>query len=346
MESNLDEVYYQKYQQYKHKYTELKQLKNNNLQGGFFGWFNNKNEAETRMAYNTTSSNSSVNTRSNDNDVDTDGEYLVFYIEDEGELSDENLEKYKKFVQDNYDVENKTGIPFSSINEFNILFNEKAYIVTKTGNKISYSMITNNVEPDFYNKLEQVKSSFYIDKNESDPIIQNLSNNCFTSYITNVIKQLDDSIQLTNNEEVKKNLERLKLDFSTKSTTDMEKQNFYKGYTDFKTTLIKTLDTDKYLKYNKFEYEKGDYRFMKAYSEKFFNEFIDKIKDNNKQKDTDIKLNMIIKIRKTDKDYTFGEYVNKNSITITPMYGKIVAALTKRRYDRIKDNIVDTIAPK
>jgi hypothetical protein len=207
-------------------------------------------------------------------------------------------------------------------------------------------MITNNVEPDFYNKLEQVKSSFYIDKNESDPIIQNLSNNCFTSYITNVIKQLDDSIQLTNNEEVKKNLERLKLDFSTKSTTDMEKQNFYKGYTDFKTTLIKTLDTDKYLKYNKFEYEKGDYRFMKAYSEKFFNEFIDKIKDNNKQKDTDIKLNMIIKIRKTDKDYTFGEYVNKNSITITPMYGKIVAALTKRRYDRIKDNIVDTIAPK
>jgi hypothetical protein len=85
---------------------------------------------------------------------------------------------------------------------------------------------------------------------------------------------------------------------------------------------------------------------MKAYSEKFFNEFIDKIKDNNKQKDTDIKLNMIIKIRKTDKDYTFGEYVNKNSITITPMYGKIVAALTKRRYERIKDNIVDTTAPK
>jgi hypothetical protein len=99
MESNLDEVYYQKYQQYKHKYTELKQLKNNNLQGGFFGWFNNKNEAETRMAYNTTSSNSSVNTRSNDNDVDTDGEYLVFYIEDEGELSDENLEKYKNLFK-------------------------------------------------------------------------------------------------------------------------------------------------------------------------------------------------------------------------------------------------------
>jgi hypothetical protein len=354
MEPNLDEEYYQKYLKYKEKYIQLKQLKNNynDLEGGMwpFSLFSSKvKKSGTGTGTGTGSRTGSEIGTVNDNN--TDGEYLVFFIDDEGDgkMTNENLDKYKNFIQYYYNDEKKQGIEFISIEQFinSPLYNEKAYIINKIGNKITCQIITNNKELGFYNKLQTIKNNLHLDKNVTDPIIDNLSNKCYTAYTNNVITNLNKSIQNIDNNEIKKSLEKIKSDFTKKSNSADEKQMFIKSYLDVKSEINKILNNDKYLIYKSFEYVKSNYKFnqdINNNSQKFFDELISKIKDNNKQRDGVIKLNMIIKIDKSKTHYKFAEYINKNTISYTTMYGKIDAALTKSRYVAVKNT--NTYPPK
>lgn len=333
MEANLDKEYYQKYLKYKEKYIQLKQLKNhyNDLEGGMWPFSSKVKNPDTG----TDDDNYMYNDRN------TDGEYLVFYIDDEGEreMRNEQLDKYKIFSQFNYGVQNKQGIEFISKELFNNNYNEKAYIINKKGNNIICQIITNNTEVDFYKKIQTIKNNFYIEQ-KLDPIIENLSNKCYTTYINNVTTNLNKSIKTINNEEIKQNLEKLKSDFVIKSNSENEKQIILKNYIDLKFEINKTINNDQYLKYKTIQFVKGNYNFnqINNNSQIFFDELINKIKDNNKQKDEIIKLNMIIKIDKSKTHYKFAEYINKNNISYTTMYAKIGAALTNRTYATVKNS--------
>lgn len=320
MEANLDEVYYEKYQQYKQKYIELKQLKNNNLDGGFwFRYFNSQKSTDNNV-------NSSNNVNPNEN-----GRYLVFSIDNTIDLDDianeVKFNEYKEYVQTNYSNDaNKVDVTFNSKAYFNLKYDNKAYIIDKNLNEITCNMITKDVEPNFYSKLESIKEIFSINKPENDPTINNITDNCFKNYdelISSNFNKIQTDMTFS---PIKNKLQLAQTEFKT--TLETERKNFIKNYEDFKEKIASTIDFSKYLKYKTITYQ-TNYNFIKDNSEKFLTELINKIKSETNEEIPD--LNMIIKINDNDQDYKYAEFIGGDSISNTILYTKIVSAQANKR---------------
>jgi hypothetical protein len=361
MEFN-DEIYLQKYKNYKKKYLELKNLNNNyynndltgggpsQSEGGMFEWVFGKKNNQTQVIENNKNINNgqyksvpvqniivqSMDVKQPPPDPSTtDGEYLVFFLKDEeGEyLSSNLLNSHKLFVQENYEPQIKEGLPFANINQFNLSFNETGYIIIKRGNEITFTMINNKFEPDFYKKLELLKQKFNIGNNNEDRIITDLTNNCYKTYTDNVNEKITSSINDINNLEVKTKLNTVLQGFNEKNSNDQKQ--LYHQHSELKTKLSEILENKEFLKYNTYTFKIADYYFGRENSEKFLTELADNIiKFTNREAEKEnIKFNMIIKFRRDGNHYTFADYIHKYSISITKMYTKIVSSLAKKRYD-------------
>lgn len=350
METDLDEVYYQKYLQYKQKYLELKQFKNNNnLDGGYalnpFSWFSSTPEFKNLQADDTNIPNET--NMSNDdgefenntppapyNDELTNGTYLVFNI-----TQDTDLDLSKLFVQTNYNRPEKVGITFYKVDEFraNPEFNEKSYIITKNGTKIKYTMISNTHEIDYYeNKIQKVKDFLFLDKNgeEDDEIVKDLINTCYVQYKDRVNKSIDDSMEVFDKTDpIKTELVNIKSNFKQSNENADQRMSFYQNYTTYKDKVIKALKMDEYLKYKPFEFE-IDIQFSRDYSTPFFKKLITEIQ--NKSKTQNVELNMIIKIdesySQTDR-FKFAESIKNETISNTSMYIKLVGDIALKRIE-------------
>lgn len=358
MESNLDDIFYQKYQLYKNKYIKLK--KNNNLHdGGFFNWnsstngssgevkkivsiyeeskINNNNMRKNASNKSKNASNYFSNSVAKTNNSDIiyiesikdDGTYLVFNI-GKSFSNDDFLDMYKKYIQESYDEETKTGIMFDTFDTFIDMedFNEKSFLIRKNNNNITCNIISRQ-DVNIYDKIEQIKNDF--DQNDNDPIKISLKNNCHEKYISDI------QIKINNLENINDT------DLNTKLNELIEEERkkqdcIYLQYDEFNENAKKEIDKilQNYLKYKTLKFD-INYQLNKNNNKIFLDELKDEIRKNL---NLDLTFNMILKIDKNyDIDskfgeYKFAEYINKDSVSITSKYTEIVAALTKRRYAR------------
>lgn len=342
METNLDDVYYQKYLQYKQKYLELKQIKNNlDGGGGLFG----KKKGKAVMRIDNGENNREDNEENEDPDVRTssltDGYYLVFNL-------DGNIDLTKNYVQTNYNKETKTGISFikkdTFINEREQ--NEKSYIIKKEGKNITCNIISSAISEDFNLKLQEMRDTLNINKEgkDDDSIGQLLETNCSSNYHNTMVENLKNNINKieakditqVKNKEIHDALSKFLDDF--KRTFANNSRQFFNVYELQKKELIQNLNLDQYNKYKETNFELADEnQFNKNYSNAFLE--ILKTEINKTSAGSDVpEFNMILKIQNNylnDSHYKFGEYINKNNISITPKYVEIVKELAERRVNNL-----------
>jgi hypothetical protein len=309
MESNLDDKYYQKYIQYKNKYLMLKQLKyNNDLEGGsFMNWFgsNEKKKADTK-----TTVAKATDAKAIDAATETDGVYLVFNID--------------KIVPDDhvYAIYQNKETNKVGKNNFNLRNNDKAYIITKKGDKFLGKIITN--EKNIDSLLTNIKENLYLDTVKHPDLNSCIQNyNKYSEYVDNILNEKNIS-----NKDIISELNKIRLDFLKRSTEMKNKLN--SDNDELSKLFTKILLMPEYLKYKTFNF---DYTlsFTSVNNSNFLEKLITVIERDNKNK---VKLNMIIKIKETDESYVFEDRDDK-SISNTLKYREIIEH--KIAFDKTKE---------
>jgi hypothetical protein len=294
MESKLDDKYYQKYIQYKNKYLMLKQFKNNNdLEGGMFGnLFGSKEIKEAKP----------ISQKLQKIITETDGDYLVFNIEDI------NQDSYKYVVDQNLETNKINKIAFNQKNY------DKAYIITKKGNDIICKIITDEKNKNIQASLATIKKNLYLDDiNQKHPKLNNCIEN-YNQYSDDIIRIFSKQ-QITNpviNAEFTKMYNNF-IDTSNKMKTTLSLDN-----TQLNNSFNNILLLPEYTKYETFNFD-FKFPFTITYSTKFLKDLTDNIQTKT---GATVKLNMIIKITENADEYIF-EKMGDSSISNTPMYDKI-----------------------
>jgi hypothetical protein len=341
MEANLDDKYYQKYMQYKHKYLMLKQLNNNyndldggnnynynynnNLEGGnnyndleggwgLFNWFSGKNNEEVPAA---PAPDALVPAPApavlNEN---TDGTYLVFYIDD---AKFNYHEMVKVFIQEYHNqIPVKDGHNFYKKTDFNNEYNENAYIVTKQGNTYTYKIITNILNgSDFDLEYKQIWDL-------QEPLDSNKKNCECNIAGVNLLENAKFDINLLKNkyDEINKLFKICTEDYN--NAIGLLNTSFSSNIDLVKQKIIE-IEKDK-------EIKKYKTNTLTTFSSDVFNVDSIPLFLENFEKETEKKMNMIIKIKDdSDPDYKFDGTVIDKSVSNTNMYSNIAAAIARKR---------------
>jgi hypothetical protein len=348
MESNLDDEYYQKYIQYKHKYNMLKQFKNNNFEGGggFLGSSNKEaepplqntnEEASPLQLTNGEAQPLQITAPASDTEYDpnTDGTYLVFGMD--MSMIDTKYEIIKQFSQIYHnDKQEKDGIPFVDKQVFKGLFSDNAYILVKTGKKYTYTIISDRRAPSFAEEYTKIKN-----------LADNLSNIACECKKSNQGLTIDNNLDITNIH-LKTKYDEIIHTFNEKKKNYIDAENGSENVLatllDLKTDIIQYLNepTINLYKENDFEFTTP---VLNVANNKIFltyfnnDQLLDKINAiNTKNMNTNNvfvgknNMNMIIKIKSDDEPhYKFDGFITDRSVSNTEMYTQIETIVVRKR---------------
>jgi hypothetical protein len=355
MESNLDDEYYQKYIQYKHKYNMLKQLKNNynDLEGGssgIFGWgASTPTEAPASAPAEAPAEGESQVSPvapvapeiDSENDPATDGTYLLFNVNQFMLTKPDSYDYVKKFVQNYHNDEaNKDGLDFIDKTIFKGLFTDNAYILVKTGRSYTYTIISDDRDLTFLDEYTKINT-----------LADTLPNEPCDCKKNNLSISIDETM-IINNAHLKKKYDEIKMAFTNKKRNYVEAEaasdRILETVLNIKTDIGTILNDPIINLYNdnKFSFTTASLTVAnnRVFLSHFNNEIYEKIMairqvDMSIANKLTYDMNMIIKIKpsyESDTHYKFDEYIRSTSVSNTDMYTQIDKIVANNREIKYK----------